>query len=391
MANLLDSIRQYLSPELIGRAADLFGENENGIAKSLGSLAPVLLTGMLNKTGNSSAFDGVFKSIQHFDPAILDNLPNLLGSGNLAQNDPKDEAGHLLGTLFGDKVPAITNAVAAFSGTRASTVSSLLGLAGPLIMGVLNKRIGSEGLNVSGFSNLLKDEKNSILSALPAGVAALLTPDSNPENPVETPKASGGVSWLWPLLLLLALGGGIMFYLKNCSQKPAEAIVAPPPPAATLPETPAPAVFSQKLSNGFELKGNPDGIEQSLLQFIEGDQPVDKTTWFNFDRLTFRTGSAEIEMDKSKDQLTNIYQIMQAFPKVKLKVGGYTDNVGKEADNMKLSQARAVATVKALETMGVAKGRLEPEGYGSQHPVASNDTEEGRAQNRRIAVRVTEK
>jgi K(+)-stimulated pyrophosphate-energized sodium pump len=41
--------------------------------------------------------------------------------------------------------------------------------------------------------------------------------------------------------------------------------------------------------------------------------------------------------------------------------------------------------------MGVEKGRLVPEGYGSQHPVATNDTEEGRAQNRRIAVRVTEK
>ncbi|HNE28428.1 MAG TPA: OmpA family protein, partial [Saprospiraceae bacterium] len=139
------------------------------------------------------------------------------------------------------------------------------------------------------------------------------------------------------------------------------------------------------------LKGNPDGIEQSLIAFIEGNNPVDKTTWFNFDRLTFRTGSAEIDMDKSRDQLTNIYQIMQAFPKLKLKVGGYTDNIGKEADNMKLSQARAEATVKALETMGVAKGRLAPEGYGSQHPVAPNDTEEGRAQNRRIAVRVMEK
>ena len=51
----------------------------------------------------------------------------------------------------------------------------------------------------------------------------------------------------------------------------------------------------------------------------------------------------------------------------------------------------ARATVAALETMGVAKGRLSPDGYGSQHPVASNDTEAGRAQNSRIAVRVTEK
>ncbi len=148
----------------------------------------------------------------------------------------------------------------------------------------------------------------------------------------------------------------------------------------------------KKLASGFEIKGNQNGIENQLIAFIEdAARPVDKTTWFNFDRLTFNTGSAVIDMNKSREQLTNIYEILKAFPKVKLKVGGYTDNVGKEADNMKLSTDRAKATVAALEGMGIEKGRLTPEGYGSQHPVASNDTEEGRAQNRRIAVRVTQK
>ncbi|MBL7802277.1 MAG: OmpA family protein [Saprospiraceae bacterium] len=391
MANLLDSFRQYLSPGLIHQAAALFGENENSLARAAGSLAPTMLVGMLNKTDDAHNLGTIFKALQNFDPKVLDNLPDLLGSGNLAHHDPKDDAGHLLGMLFGDKVPALTNAVAAFSGARSSTVSSLWGLVGPVVMGMLSKRIGEENLPAAGLANLLKQDKNALLAALPAGVAALLPSASEPAPPAEQEAQAGGMSWLWPLLLLLGLGGGIIFYLKNCRQETVEteAPAVPEVKTDTVPALPAP--FRAKLANGFELEGNTDGIEQALLNFIQSDLPVDKTTWFNFDRLTFRTGSAEIDMDKSSSQLNNIYQIMQAFPKVKLKIGGYTDNVGKEADNMKLSQARAEATVKALETLGVAKGRLSPEGYGSQHPAASNDTEEGRAQNRRIAVRVMEK
>ncbi len=162
--------------------------------------------------------------------------------------------------------------------------------------------------------------------------------------------------------------------------------------AAPTAETTAPAAnYTKKLGSGFDLSGNANGIEAGLIGFIESDKAVDKETWFSFDRLTFKTGSAELDMDKSKEQLTNMNEILKAFPKVNLKVGGYTDNTGDETANMKLSQDRANTVVNALTGMGTDKARLEAEGYGSQHPVGDNATEEGRAQNRRIAVRVTAK
>jgi len=89
-------------------------------------------------------------------------------------------------------------------------------------------------------------------------------------------------------------------------------------------------------------------------------------------------------------EVRNIAEILKAYP-IDLKIGGYTDNVGKEASNQKLSANRATSVVNALVAMGIDAKRLAPEGYGSQFPIASNDTEEGRAQNRRIAVRVTKK
>jgi photosynthetic reaction center cytochrome c subunit len=158
-------------------------------------------------------------------------------------------------------------------------------------------------------------------------------------------------------------------------------------------KTPKKVEYVKEVPGGFTVKGNPDGIESALIAFIEdGSKPVDKTTWFDFDRLLFKTGSAELDSDKSQEQLTNIAEILKAYPKVELKVGGYTDNVGNPAANKKLSTDRAKNVAASLTKLGIAAKRLEAEGYGSDNPVcAANDTDECRAQNRRISVRVKAK
>lgn len=145
------------------------------------------------------------------------------------------------------------------------------------------------------------------------------------------------------------------------------------------------------LSESKKLNVKAGSLEHSLFNFIHDEsQAVSKDKWFNFDQVTFATGSTTPEAS-SAAQLQNIHDIMMAFPKVKLKIGGYTDNVGKAEDNMKLSQTRAESIVAELVKLGIAADRLEAEGYGDQHPVGDNSTEEGRAQNRRMALRVTEK
>ena len=405
MSNLLESVKSYVTPEIIQQAASLLGENESGVSKAIGGLAPTILAGILNKSDDSNAMGNIFSLLSDKNNSgFLSNIGGLLGGGNLAQGDPKDIAGGLMGNLFGGKVPAILNAVSSFAGIKSSSTSTLLGMVGPLVMGVLGKKINSDGLNLSGLLNLLKGEKSSIMNALPGGLGSIMGLASNFTGnmggaSVPEIETSTGNRWIWPLLLLAGLGAGIVYYMKNCTSKPEM-------PKAELPAMPSvdtmaskaaemaasATTYMKKLASGFELKGNKDGIESQLVAFIEdASKPVDKTTWFNFDRLLFETGSAKIDMATSADQLTNMVEVLKAFPKVKLKIGGYTDNVGKEASNMKLSAARAAAVVEYLTSKGIDKSRLVPEGYGSSNPVASNDTEEGRAQNRRIAVRVTEK
>jgi outer membrane protein OmpA-like peptidoglycan-associated protein len=203
----------------------------------------------------------------------------------------------------------------------------------------------------------------------------------------------------WPLWAMSALAiiCCIIFW-RSCQMRAGYPEASAPAQSPALAETAVqttpeiePAQFSRKLTTGFDLSGSPEGIEAQLVSFIESSAPADKTTWFNFDRLTFKTGSAELDMEKSQAQITNISEVLKAFPSVTLKVGGYTDNTGAEEANMTLSQSRAEAVAKAVAALGVDGSRLDAEGYGSQHPVGPNDTEEGRAQNRRIAVRVKTK
>jgi len=176
-----------------------------------------------------------------------------------------------------------------------------------------------------------------------------------------------------------------------------------PPPAAVKPAEKAVSDAAKammdklgkflpvKLPNGVELNVPEFGVERKLIAFIEDKgKPVDKTTWFSFDRLEFETGSATLK-PSSAEQLKNISEIMKAFPKVKMKVGGYTDNVGNADANLKLSQKRAENTMQELVKLGVDARRLEAEGYGEKYPVADNATEEGRQKNRRIDIRVTSK
>ena len=147
----------------------------------------------------------------------------------------------------------------------------------------------------------------------------------------------------------------------------------------------------KKLANGTELNIPANGIENKLIAFIEDKtKAVDKTTWFSFDRLNFETGKTTL-MPESQEQLKNIAEILKAFPDVNLKIGGYTDNVGKPEANVKLSEARAKTVKAELVKLGTDEKRLEAEGYGQAHEIANNDTEEGRAKNRRIDVRVTKK
>lgn len=105
--------------------------------------------------------------------------------------------------------------------------------------------------------------------------------------------------------------------------------------------------------------------------------------------VKFATNSSKL--DKSSFAvLDEAVQVLKDNPSLKIEIQGYTDNVGKVAANQKLSEARANAVKDYLVSKGIAASRLTAVGYGSANPIADNTTPAGRAENRRIELKVVE-
>lgn len=102
--------------------------------------------------------------------------------------------------------------------------------------------------------------------------------------------------------------------------------------------------------------------------------------------VTFELGQAVLTPE-SYAALDPVAQSLLAYPEVRVEVAGHTDDLGSEELNLELSLARAQAVRDYLVTQGVRADRLEARGYGSEQPIASNATEEGRARNRRVELR----
>jgi outer membrane protein OmpA-like peptidoglycan-associated protein len=197
-----------------------------------------------------------------------------------------------------------------------------------------------------------------------------------------------GRSWL---CAIAAIGGTLLFLwyflrLDTPTAAGAQAVLPPFVAASVLGN-----MIDRPLPGGTQVRFPEKGVEGRLLTFVvDPKQPLDKGTWFDFDRLTFDSGAATLRPE-SHDQLGAVAQILKAYPRVKVKIGGYTDSVGQAAANQRLSEERAANVRGELVKLGIAADRLTAEGYGEQHPVADNATEEGRARNRRISMRVDER
>ena len=103
--------------------------------------------------------------------------------------------------------------------------------------------------------------------------------------------------------------------------------------------------------------------------------------------VNFDFNKSDIRPD-SRPILDEAAEVLSAHPKVRISVEGHTDAIGSDAYNEKLSVRRAEAVFRYLVNAGVAPERMEVIGYGKTRPLAENETDEGRAQNRRVELHI---
>jgi outer membrane protein OmpA-like peptidoglycan-associated protein/tetratricopeptide (TPR) repeat protein len=116
-------------------------------------------------------------------------------------------------------------------------------------------------------------------------------------------------------------------------------------------------------------------------------QPIEANASVVLKNIFFDLGKFDLKPE-STIELDNIFQLLKENPTLRIQISGHTDNIGKAADNMTLSNNRAQAVVKYLLSKGIEPARLTFKGYGATKPVADNATEAGRAQNRRTELQV---
>ena len=187
----------------------------------------------------------------------------------------------------------------------------------------------------------------------------------------------------------------VLAALVGCvSQPPAPAPVAPPPVAAAAPVAPvpaaaaAPAAAPAPVSELVEL--------ESVLNRVAGDSGVSISRTPTGALLIRATGDAAfgtasaVPSPRFNDFLQQLANGLGTYTHLSAKVTGHTDSVGNAALNDRLSTNRANATINRLIALGVPSARLVGEGKGQREPIASNDTAEGRAANRRVDVLVIE-
>lgn len=116
-------------------------------------------------------------------------------------------------------------------------------------------------------------------------------------------------------------------------------------------------------------------------------QPLEANATVVLKNIFFDVNKYELKPE-SQVELDNVVKLMRENPTLKIQINGHTDNIGKPADNSKLSNDRAKAVVDYITSKTVDAKRLSYQGFGDKIPVADNKTEEGRAQNRRTELKV---
>lgn len=173
---------------------------------------------------------------------------------------------------------------------------------------------------------------------------------------------------------------------------------APEPPAPETPEL-APAIASAPADRDGD--GIADDVDtcpdepETANGFDDADGCPDEAPRYVFSKeqplvlhgIEFATASYRI-LPASYPILDDVVESIRRQPNLRLRVEGHTDSRGKYSFNLTLSQQRALAIVNYLVAAGVDASRLEFEGFGPTRPIASNQTAEGRQQNRRVEFRV---
>ena len=387
--DLVDIVKGYLTPDAIQKAAELVGESNGATQKALGGIVPTLISGVMNTASTSEGSQQLVRTLDagKYNGSALNSVAGLFSGGSSTQNALMAGRG-LLDSLFGPKIGGVADLIARLGGIRPESASSMLALVAPLVMHVIGHERTTIGSDAASLGGLLRSQRSLLSGLLPAGLASVLgwpTATSEAEGVTSSvtgaasrttrevealPETVGRQRWFAPLLVLAAVALGTLVWLSW--------------PTASVREA-SRRVSQLQLPGGATITAPEGSFNFSVAKWLASSSDTNVPKRFVFNDLRFESNSTRLTAD-SMPTVKTLTTVLKAYPAVTVALEGYTDSMGDPSANKKLSLDRAGAVKDIMVKDGIAESRVTAEGRGDENPVASNDTEQGRALNRRLEL-----
>ena len=401
-SSMFESILGMVTPEMTQSIAGRLGESPSAMQQGLSQATAATLHSLAGNSADSGFIDKLMQMVtQAGSQNITANVASIAAGG--AGGAAGDLVNRFSSLVFGQQQDHIASLVSQHSGLSGSAGSGLLRTAVALVLGYLAKMRSAGSLNAGTLASTLRTEGSNLASYVPGSFLGNLggtvsdaagRTTGYAANVIHTrapqPATTRSLRWVIPAaaVALAAILLGWLASRHGQNTVPRTAVTETRTTPAAPPAGPRTTV---SLPDGTQLDVASDGVEARLVNYLQNSSAQgEQDTWFDFDRLLFNTGQATLQ-PQSNEQLDNVAAILKAYPAAKIRLGGYTDNTGDANANQALSEQRADSVMAALVQRGIDASRLSARGYGEDHPVADNSTEEGRQKNRRISIRVAEK
>jgi OOP family OmpA-OmpF porin len=410
MRSVVDTARDALTGKVVAGMSSLVHESETHTRMVFEQAVPVSVAGLARTASTEAGARALLQSFQRADHALLE--PRDLGrtvADPLAAEQVASSGEGLTGRLFGNKLDAVVDDLAAGGGVSRSAASRLLGLATPLVMGIVGKTAVIRNLDPLGLARFLGEQLRLAGGTIPGHLPGVLSLSpalagaggahfsQHPQRMVEIPHERSGRSILpWLVVGLAVLA--VVLWLAGRGRRPHEGVTAsrpvptgtmapPPAPALTTSAPAAPPTIPPATPQPVPAITAGDGVA-TFTRALETSEPLPAR--FTVPALAFEHNSAGIE-PSSAGVLDQVAGVLLDHPRAKLRIEGYTDASGTADGNLTLSQQRAESVRAYIADQGVSSDRLEAIGFGATRPVADEDSPAGRAQNRRIELVVLER
>jgi outer membrane protein OmpA-like peptidoglycan-associated protein len=400
--DLMGIVSRQITPDVIRSVASQLSEDRGSTASALSAAVPSALTALSDVASSDT---GVRHLKDVIDEKRRDTAQGLDEDGSLfpsRRTEAGEHASSLIENELGPRSTTIAQAVASATGIKTASAQKLMGGVASVAVAALAKTSGSMG--PGALQSMFREQRSGWVGKLPDPVASLFNGHSRAtvlERGYDEQMVTGPAireleaprrNWMIPLILvaLALLAIPVLRGLRRPSPpslpqrvtlpqptQPAPA-VTPPAPAEAAPEPTPPTAAVPAVEPG------------STADFAAFLAESGETTPHAFapSPLTFAFGSAT-PTPESMDTLDDIAAALDEHPAATIRVESHTDNVGTQESNLNLSQARAESIKNELVDRGVEASRIETAGMGQDLPIASNDTPDGRAKNRRSEIVVT--